>query len=109
MTAGALEQETRNIVVQVTLTLQILDMLDKCRWSLLHCGKPDGRKNAEGWLKCVRTFVSERLQVDHFPCFDIEGRDGYEPYAVSVSAVGWSTWTWALNPFPEGTAATLFQ
>ena len=49
------------------------------------------------------------MQVDEFACIDIEGRDGYEPYAVSVSALGGLTWTWALNPFPEGDAATLLQ
>ena len=47
------------------------------------------------------------MPVDEFACIDIEGKDSYAPYAVSVSALGGLTWTWALNPFPEGDAATL--
>jgi hypothetical protein len=107
----ALEQEALNIAALVTMTLQIQGMLVACRWSLLHSGSLRWREISEGWLKRVRTFVSEGSPVNHFACIDIEGRDGYEPYAVSISAVGVGglTWTWALNPFPEGVQATLEQ
>ena len=105
--AWALEQQTRNIAAQVTLTLHRQGMLAKCICSLLHCGSARWQAISQGWLKRVRTFMSDGMPVGDFACVDIEGNDLHEPYAVSVSAVGGLTRTWALNPFPEGDAATL--
>ena len=107
--ALALEEHTRNIAARVTLWLDSQGMLDKCISSLLHSGSARWQKISHDWLKRVRMFMSNGMPVDEFACIDIEGKDGYEPYAVSVSALGGLTWTWALNPFPEGDAATLLQ
>ena len=107
--AATLELQTRKIAAQVTLWLDSKGMLDKCIDSLLYSGSADWQETSLDWLKRVRMFMTNHMPEDEFACMDMEGTDSCAPYAVSLWGLNGLTWTWALNPFPEGDEATLLQ